>query len=233
MNFVFDLDGTLIFEDTAKLYNIYFTNISKRFHKKFGIDPEFFTKSMYKTMKQMESEDGSKSIGQAFNEYLSSLTNISIPDIEKEFELFYNDEYDEILVALNKIPVMNNAVKLLKAKGHKLIVATDPFLPKLAVDKKISQCDLNCGDFDFISYNSNCNFVKGNESFFKSLFQKQNLSPADTIVVGNTIPTDIPNFEVKHTFIIKDFLKEKSQTNKPYTLISCKEFLNFVETLCK
>ena len=231
VNFVFDLDGTLVNEDTQKLYKIYFDNVSKRFHKRFKIDAEFFTNCMYKTMKKMEEENGSQTIEKAFNHHLSHLTGISTKDIETEFEVFYNNEYDEILSALKEIPQMNAATKILKEKGCRLFVATDPFLPKLAVDKKIAHCNLNVNDFDFVSYNNNLNLVKANNNFFANLFEKLNLDPANTIVVGNTIPTDIPNFAVKQTYIIKDFLKEKGATNNAYTLIDCNQFLDIAKNI--
>ncbi len=229
MNFIFDLDGTLVWEDSKKMYETYFTLISKRFNKKFGLNPHDFVLAMQKTMKTMDESLGDKNIHDLFFYNLLNFVSINYNEMVNEFNEFYDNEFDEVLKAYTKNEAMLEAVKILKSMGHKIIIATDPFLPKVPVDKKIIHGGFNLSDFDFISYNTNAHYVKSSPNFFEELFLSLNLNPKETIVVGNTIPTDIPSFEVKDAFILSESVKVKGETTIPYKILSVNEFLSIVK----
>ena len=228
MNFIFDLDGTLIKEDAKKSYEIFFEHLSSRFYEKFGIDKTMFISSMYNTIKAMDSIDGKENIEKQFFKVLHSLINVDISDISAQFEEFYNNEFDKVLEAYGGIPQTNEILNFLSKQNHNIIIATDPLLPEIAVTKKIKHANLNPNTFDFVTYNTNSNYTKSNNQFFIDLFKNLNLNPEETIVIGNTIPTDIPSFPVKEVLIISESLYEKSVTDRQYTLVTYDELLNYI-----
>ena len=230
MDIIFDLDGTLIDEDTTLFYKILFGELLKRFNMKFGVEKDVFVPAMHKTMVEMGNVDGSEPIASRFFKTLSEL--ISIPEslTLAEFEEFFNNEFDKVLVAYKAKPTMAKVVQVLKEQGHRLIIATDPFLPKVAVDKKIEHCGLNIKDFHLVTYNADCNYVKTSPKFFEELFQRLHTNPKNAIVIGNTIPTDIPAFPVRAAFILQETVREKGSTNMPYSMVSCEELLEMVES---
>ncbi len=230
MDIIFDLDGTLIEEESTMFYKILFGELLKRFNKKFGIDKDVFVPAMHKSMMAMEIVDGSDTIGNQFFKVLSTLIGVPVDAIEKEFGEFFDNDFDKVLVAFKPKPAMSKVVKKLKDRGDRLVIATDPFLPKVAVDKKIRYCGLNVEDFDFITYNSDCHFTKANPKFFEELFKGLHIDPENAIVIGNTVPTDVPAFPVRETYILQDSVKEKGTTTMPYTRISSEELLEIVES---
>lgn len=229
---LFDLDGTLLPMDVEEFTRKYFGAIAKKM-KEMNRDDQLILKGIFAGTKAMVKNTSHLSNEEIFWQTFTSFTKIEKEEIEHEFNDFYVENFDEIFQDGKKAEYMIKAVHLLKEKGYRLILATNPLFPRIATEKRIRWAGLEPEDFEYITTYENSTACKPNPDYFKEVILKNDLCLEDCMMVGNDVKEDgvIESLGIP-LFLVKDYLLNSDQLP-----IMCKwqgsgkDFYDFTEKL--
>ena len=230
-NILFDLDGTLLPMDVEEFTQRYFGYIVQTMNKN-NRDGKMILKAIGKGVEALVLNDGSCKNDERFWEVFCKETNISREEIEPEFQVFYENVFDKINVGIQS-PNMIQAVSILKEKGYRLYLTTNPLFPRIATEKRIQWAGLNVEDFELITTYENCSFSKPNINYYKEVLETQHLDINECMMVGNDVKEDgiIETLGIP-VYLVTDYLLNKYNLEVNTKWVgSSEDFLTFVNKL--
>ena len=111
--------------------------------------------------------------------------------IQPALESFYATKFDIVESFVRERPQAPAIIRLAKQKGYRLILATNPVLPEVALDKRLRWAGLNRNDFEFISQFEEMHFCKPNLQFFTEILEKTGLQACECVMIGNDAQEDL------------------------------------------
>ena len=187
---LFDLDATLYYLDEEKFLNAYFEAIGKKAIQ-LGYDFETAVKALYHGSKAMSTGDGSLTNEQLFWGTFEKIMGKLPKDKKEAFDVYYENEFNDLKVFSKPVEEAKNAVKVLKEKGYSLVVATNPVLPITAQYQRIKWAELDKDDFALITTFETFHFTKPFPTFYKEVMEKLHAKPEECLMVGNDVRGDI------------------------------------------
>ncbi|MBU1145740.1 MAG: HAD family hydrolase [Firmicutes bacterium] len=187
---LFDLDGTLLPLDEDQFINIYFTKIGETFSKQ-GFDKKKFVEAVWIGTKAMVENDGVHSNEIVFWDTFQKLISCDLNALQQDFLEFYQTHFDEVRNSVNPSIFAKKCIDLLKKKGYRIGLATNPLFPQIATFKRIAWAGLKTSDFEIITTYENSNFAKPNLKYFETIFTKLNVTPSECLMVGNDASEDM------------------------------------------
>lgn len=186
----FDLDGTLLPLDTEAFLQAYFNALGKHFANYF---PAAELKKLIwtATMAAIGNLDKEKTNEEAFFEVFYPLVPHDPKELSQAFDQFYLNHFKEIQVVAGQSPEMIEAVQLLKEKGYRMVVATNPIFPYEAVKQRIEWAGLRESDFIFVSSFENMHFCKPHVQYYQEILDKIDGKGTATLMVGNDRQEDM------------------------------------------
>jgi FMN phosphatase YigB (HAD superfamily) len=228
---LFDLDGTLLPIDGEAFEAIYFKGLSSYFLDKY--DPKEFIRIIWSATKAMVIDTSLKTNEEAFMEALQLIVNDDITWMQERFNQFYLNEFDQIRLAVTPNVFMQKAVKLLKEKGYKCIIATNPMFPKIAIEKRIIWTGCDRDDFDYVTSFEKNHYCKPQLKFYEEVLNDMNLIAEECLMVGNDINEDmiVSKLNIK-TYLITNHVMQNEVIPDSVTYSGQYEnFYEFVENL--
>ena len=137
---LFDLDGTLLPMDVEEFTKKYFGLIMQTMNEN-NRDGKMILDAILKGTMAMVRNDGSHTNEEVFWETFVEATQIPQDEIEPEFYDFYENVFDKINSGIQS-QNMIKAAKLLKEKGYRLYLTTNPLFPRVAILKEFDGPDL-------------------------------------------------------------------------------------------
>ena len=164
-------------------------------------------------IEEIVKNNGTLTNEEVFWNTFTSVTNIKQEEIEPEFTKFYETRFDLINTG-NQSIYMIQAVSLLKEKGYRLLLATNPLFPSIATEKRIKWAGLNKEDFEWITTYENSSYAKPNPSYYKEIIDKLKLDVTQCLMVGNDVKEDcaITSLGIP-VYLINDYLLNKYDLN--------------------
>lgn len=228
-NILFDLDGTLIQGDQDEFFEIFYKEVMMKYLKQFGGDPNTFKGQFMYAYKLMIENTGEVTNDEVFYKALGKATGKSVAVIKAFFDDFYAKEYKNVFPVNKPIPQMVWVLKYLHENGYNIILATDPLIPSVAVNLKLSACGINNKLFSFITTSSNSKYSKVRLDYYTEIIDKNNLRREETMMVGNHADKDNLASEAGlKTILISDYLVNYDD-KKLDNLMSVIEFQKYIE----
>lgn len=190
---LFDLDGTLLpMPNLEKFIQVYFGIVCNVLE----YDPKKVLDGIMYGTNAMLKNDGSKLNETVFWDSFKKCMGDLIPENEypkilKQFEDFYLGDFDKVKVTTYENPEAAKVIEELKKYNLKLIIATSPIFPLIAVKKRLAWNGLDANDFDYITTYENMRYCKPNVEFYLDVLKNNNLSVDEVIMVGNDVKEDI------------------------------------------
>ncbi len=229
---LFDLDGTLLGMKEKEFMEKYFYELSAKF--KDITDSSILIRNIWDATKCMVlNAEKDKLNKDCFFERFNSLISDEHKDIYNErFESFYADEFERVKPTTYPINNMIKSVEILKEKGYKLVISTNPLFPEMAILKRIQWAGLNKNDFIHITDFERCHFCKPNILFYKEILMEIGKTPEECMVVGNdTLEDSIAKTIGITTYIITDNMIERTDSIESDYKSDSSEFLNFAKKM--
>ena len=205
----FDLDGTLLPMDNDSFTRGYFGLLAKAVAH-LGYEPKNMITSMWKGVDGMLKNDRSRPNCEVFWDIFSVLTGMGdkVFDHIPHFDAFYNNEYHGAKAFTSPTPLAKEAVDLAREKATKVVLATNPFFPRVAVDARLSWAGIAPTAFDLITTYENSGCCKPNPVYFLDICEKLGLDPKKCLMIGNHAEEDIraANTAGLSTFLLTDCL---------------------------
>ena len=233
---LFDLDGTLLGLDNDRFGKPYIFALHKAVFEELGYDVKTTYKLVFGAIgKMVVNPDLSKDNVSQFYDILKEMIKPnSIENTIKKIDEFYLSElYDNLINTVDRREQMISSVKLLKEKGYKVAICTNPIFPRLAITKRIEWAGLNIDDFEFVTFGEKTHSLKPNLSYYEEAINTHfpDLKYEEIMMVGNDVEEDMIASKLGlKTYLINDYMisrygNETAIKNQG----SGNDFLNFVK----
>lgn len=205
--FIFDLDGTLLpMADQNLFLDTYFKALAVKMLP-YGLDAKKLVKAVWEGTKSMILNNGSMTNEQRFWEVFCGLLGEEVRELEPVFDHFYQNEFIVTKSATSTNPLAKECVKLLKEKGYRIVLATNPVFPQIATYTRMQWAGLNPEDFDLITTYENFSYCKPNLEYYKAILNTIGKAPEECIMIGNDVQEDMCAAKLgMDTFLLKDCL---------------------------
>lgn len=187
---LFDLDGTLLPMDMDEFIQLYYKEIQESgiadvFHKSKGMDM-FSAAIAY-----MMGEHGDLTNEEAFCSKAEDLSGLKRDKFLPIFEDFYKNRFKILKSTVKEEPLVKDILNELKRKDYTLILATNPYFPRIATDTRINWAGLSCDDFSYVTYYENSRYSKPNLKYFEEVLDNTGFKASECYMVGNSVEEDL------------------------------------------
>ncbi|MDD5919872.1 MAG: HAD family hydrolase, partial [Oscillospiraceae bacterium] len=188
---LFDLDGTLLPMDQEAFIRLYFGALTQKFAP-HGFEPEKLIQGLWAGMKAMQQNNGVQTNEEVFWRAFTALTGEKAADHRADFDAFYQNEFSVAKKATACHPLAARCVRLLREKGYRVALATNPLFPQAATWARIEWAGLSPSDFALITTYENSRHCKPNPDYYrKDVLEKLRVMPEDCLMVGNDVKEDL------------------------------------------
>lgn len=211
--FLFDLDGTLLPMDQDQFLKAYMGGLAAKMAP-YGYDPKLLIPSIWKGTEAMVRNDGSHSNEDVFWEAFSALYGRDTRADEPIFREFYEVEFQQVRHSCGFDPRANAIIDLLKSKGLRVVLATNPLFPAIATRSRACWAGLDPEDFALITTYENSRFCKPNPDYYRDILDTLQVRPEECVMVGNDVGEDMIAQKLgMQVFLLTDCLINKHNTD--------------------
>ena len=187
---LFDLDGTLLPMDNDEFTRIYFGLLAKHMAP-HGYEARKLVDGIWAGTAAMVKNDGRASNEQAFWQEFSRIFGEKVWQDIPLFEEFYRGEFAGAKSACGFNPKAAETVALIKEKGIRVALATNPIFPAVATESRIRWAGLQPEDFELYTTYENARYCKPNLNYYKDIAEQMGLAPEECLMVGNDVSEDM------------------------------------------
>lgn len=230
---MFDLDGTLLPMDMDEFTKGYFGYLYKSTAAPLGYDKDSFVPAMWKGVSAMVKNDGSRKNSEAFWEVFEAVTKIPSKDKADKFDLFYSGEFHKAKAFTQPTPYAAEAVNAAKRLTDKVVLATNPLFPRVAVMSRLSWTGVDPDCFVYITDYDNSTGCKPNPAYYLEITSKLGLDPSKCLMIGNDVQEDIEAAGAAgfDTYLVTDCLLNKKDVLPDCKKGSLKELCEYLKSL--
>lgn len=198
---LFDLDGTLTLMDQEEFMNNYVGLLAPRF--KQLISPDKFAKQIGRSIDIMikEPKEGKSNL-QVFFDDFTKATGLSFNILWPIFEAFYIEDFPALRCLVKTNPLGNQVVDSAIKQGYTVAIASNPVMPRIAMDERIRWAGLTPEVFAVVPSLESFHYCKPQLGFYEELAQRLGLPPSECLMVGNHPVEDL----IAHKTGMKTFL---------------------------
>ncbi len=228
---LFDLDGTLLPLSMENFRKVYFPLLVKK-GVEIGIDKDKMKQGVLGGLDAMVKNDGSVANETVFWRFFEQATGVSVESVKDTFDDFYNNEFLMLKDVCEYTEFSRKIIDVLKEKGYKLILATNPILPLSANINRMAFVGLKPDDFDYITSFENSTYCKPNPKYYEEIIEKNNLNPNECLMVGNNVLEDMIAEKLGvATYLITDVLE--NEYNLDYSKYKQSSLKDFYKKVCE
>lgn len=229
---LFDLDGTLLPMDQDYFIETYLKGLATKLAP-YGYDPEAFMKGMWSGVKAMILNDGKHTNEEVFWAVFCDTVGKNARADEPIFDEFYRTQFQEYKSLCGYNEKATETVSLLKQKGYRVALATNPLFPTIATESRIRWAGFAPSDFELFTTYENSRNCKPNPNYYRDVAAKLGLHPSECLMVGNDVRDDMVAADIgMKVFLLTDCLINKKEIDiSSLPQGSYKELLEYIETL--
>lgn len=204
---LFDLDGTLLPMDNDLFIKTYLGLLAKKMAP-LGYDKELLIASLWKGTGAMFKNDGKQTNAEVFWQIFAHVFGERIYEDIPQFDTFYENEFHKAAEITFPTELAQKAVDIAREKAKRVILATSPVFPAVAVRSRLSWAKVSPESFDLITTYENSTFCKPNPAYYTEIAEKMGIDPSRCLMVGNNAEEDIRAAQSigMDTFLLTDFL---------------------------
>lgn len=211
---LFDLDGTLLPMDLEEFMRDYFRALTIKLAPL--VEPRLFMNALMAGVERMLVNDGEGTNEQVFFHAFTHSLGSDPGPLQPVFTEFYLNEYRELGRGVQARPEARQALALAAANDTKIILATNPVFPRLAVEARLEWAGLADFPFTWISSYENSCYCKPNPGYFQEILQSVGLQGGECLMVGNDTREDLVAGSLgMSTFLLEDFLIDRGSSYEP------------------
>lgn len=187
---LFDLDGTLLPMDQDHFVKTYFQLLAQKLAP-FGYEPKRLVDAVWAGTTAMVRNNGRQSNETVFWEKFVEIFGEKAKKDLPLFEEFYRGEFAGAKSVCGFNPKAAETVALIKEKGIRVALATNPIFPAVATESRIRWAGLEPEDFEFFTSYENSRTCKPNPDYYRELLVRMNLRAEQCLMVGNDAEEDM------------------------------------------
>lgn len=229
---LFDLDGTLLPMDQDTFVKCYFGLIAKKLAP-VGYEPKKLMETIWMGTEAMVRNDGEKTNEEVFWDCFAKTYGEKVTEDITYFDEFYREDFDKVSESCGYNPLAAKAVKSIKDRGLRVVLATNPIFPSVATEKRMGWAGFSPDDFELYTTYENSRYCKPNPKYYLDIVEALGVSPSECLMVGNDVSDDM----IAETLGMKVFLMPANLINKQGKDISAypggdfEQLLEYVDSL--
>ncbi len=140
----------------------------------------------------------SKTLEECFDEYFYPLIKIDRQTLDQKINEFYQKEYPKLAPITTEVLHAATTIKNLTNKNYKIVIATNPLFPKIAIDHRVNWANLgvDLNRFAYITNYEEFHFTKPRPEFIAEILGKLGWQDEPVVMVGNDWEMDIVPAEI-------------------------------------
>ena len=190
LTLLLDLDDTLLKTNQAVFVPAYFQALSTKLVP--HLDSSLVARAWVAGTNAMnQSEDSSRALEDVFEDVFYPMLGLEKGALETEIERFYDEVFPTLQPITAKNPDAQAFIEWAKERGYRLVVATDPLLPRKATHHRVRWAGFEPGGFDLISVFEDFHFSKSFPAYYAEVLGRLGWQEGPVIMVGNDMERDI------------------------------------------
>lgn len=187
---LFDLDGTLLPMDQDTFAKAYIDGLGKA-SVPYGYDPKLMMNAILAGTVAMVKNIGKKTNEEVFWATLVDSFGESIMKDYHMYDEFYQTDFQKIKDVCGFELRAREVIDIVKNKGLRIVLATNPLFPSVATESRIRWAGLNVDDFEYFTSYENSHYCKPNLDYYREIISKLKLDPKECLMVGNDVSEDM------------------------------------------
>ncbi|MDO9087842.1 MAG: DinB family protein [Anaerolineaceae bacterium] len=192
MIILFDLDDTLLENSMETFLPAYLYKLGE--HLSNYISPKLLPTAIFTgTEFMVNNNDPSKTLEECFDQYFYPHIGYSKDHLYNHLKDFYNNKFPALAPFTKIIPAAQIQINKMVDSHHKIVIATNPLFPKIAIEHRIEWANLGLplSDFEYITNYEEMHFTKPKPEFIAEILGKLGWPDEFTLMVGNEWDMDI------------------------------------------
>lgn len=207
---LFDLDGTLLPMDQDVFIKMYLKSLAKHMSQ-YGYEPNSLIKAIWSGTNDMILNNGVESNEKVFWNKFSQIYGEEKLKDESKFEEFYINEFPKLKEVCGYNPLIHELFNIIRQKGLRIVLATNPIFPKIATKQRIEWAGLNYDDFELVTTYENSKYAKPNVKYYQDIISRLGIIPEECLMVGNDVDDDMVARKIGiNTFLLTECLINKN-----------------------
>lgn len=187
---LFDLDNTLLSNDMDRFIPAYMKLISS--YAAEHCKPALLVKHLLAATKMMaENTDPAISNEKAFWDTFAKLTGFDPDQMIPFFHRFYETDFTSLAALTGSRPQASELVAWALASGYRVVIATNPMFPKIAVEQRLKWAGIEHYDYDLITAYENMHATKPHQQYYREILASIDCPPEEAVMVGDDWEMDI------------------------------------------
>lgn len=182
-----DLDDTLLGNPTREFVEGYFAALN-------GFLPSPVSGPLLDAVRAMmvRGEAGPTN-AERFYAALDPALSISRDEFDETVSAFYRDVFPELRSVTTRRPVARRLVDALIARGYAVVVATNPFFPRQAVEQRLAWAGVPVDEIPFalVTHLENMHFTKDDVEYYEETLARVGAAASEAVMVGDDWYNDI------------------------------------------
>lgn len=181
----------------------------------------------------MLRNDGKYTNEQVFWQTFAGLLGDRVLADKKYFDEFYSVDFNNLKSACGFNPQAGATVKAIKARGYKIIIATNPVFPRIAQEHRLRFAGVDLNDVDYITSYEQSHYGKPNPEYYAEILRHMDLRADECLMAGNDMTDDMVAEDVGFkVFLLTDCLiNHDGKDISRYARGGFDDLLKFVDTL--
>lgn len=207
---LFDLDGTLLPMDQDVFVKAYFKGLAAKLAP-MGYNPEQLIGAVWNGTMQMIKNNGQVANEEVFWDSFVQVFGEKALSDKPQFDTFYKNEFEGIKSVCGFQQKAVDTVRKLKNAGLRIVLATSPIFPEIAVDARVRWAGLSLDDFELYTTYENINYCKPNPNYYAEIANRLGVKPEECLMVGNDVGDDMIAASIgMQVFLLTDCLINKN-----------------------
>ncbi|MBR4295625.1 MAG: HAD family hydrolase [Clostridia bacterium] len=228
---LFDLDGTLLPLDQNVFVKKYFGLLAKKLGP-YGYEANALVDAIWLGIRAMVKNDGAKRNDEVFWDKFGEIFTDKVYEDKKHLDDFYQNDFKEVKSVCSFNPEAPKTVRLLKERGIRVALATNPIFPTVATEHRIRWAGLEPNDFEFYTTYENSYHCKPNPDYYRDLLNILGVAADECVMVGNDVTEDMISESLgMKVFLLTDCIINKE--NKDISIYPNGDFSKLIEFIDK
>lgn len=230
---LFDLDGTLLPMDNDEFSKGYFRLIVKKLAP-YGYEQQELVGAIWKGTAAMVKNDGRQSNYDVFWKAFADTLGERVYETKSVFDDFYDNEFGQAKALCGFNSKSAEAVKMLKERGYRVALASNPIFPMTAQKSRIMWAGVDPDWFELITSYENSAYCKPNQEYYSDIAKKLGVAPEECLMIGNDVDEDMIAETVgMSVFLLTDNIIDRENKDiSAYPNGGFDDLLKYVQGIC-
>ena len=187
---VFDLDDTLLVNPIDQFLPPYFAALTA-YLAPYAPTDRLVPELLRATRTMMTNRDPQHTNEQVFAAHFYPALGRPEAELRPLIDRFYEDEFPKLQGYTAVVPEARPLLLTALARGHDLVVATNPVFPLRAIQHRLTWAGLGDIPFAFVTSYEVMHYTKPHPEYYHEILERIGRPPAECLMVGNDWDNDI------------------------------------------